>query len=145
LTLTEDPMKGNYTLQVKLKDNGAHKCSLHKGDYVLVNGTMEYDIESYRYYLEAQEIVILKPHEIWKPNVTALVWDYYLYENARIQLNASFGFDDSNSILYDDDNHIRAKFEEEVNRTSGDKKTIEGYLRFDKEGLFYYVEVDKIF
>jgi hypothetical protein len=141
ITLTEHPTQGEYSLKVEIRDMDCdHEMS--KGDLLVVNGILEYDREGLRYVLNAQWGEVVVEYGIWNMTLEELVDDYYLFENTHILIEGRLEYLENKTYLYDGDHRIRTNANP-TDWTLDVDLRIYGCLKFDEEGLFYYLDMSQ--
>jgi hypothetical protein len=141
ITLTDHPSQGDYSLRVETGDTESVP-EMHKGDLIYVQGTVGYDREGLRYILEAQWAEVGEYYGIWNVSLEELVDDYYLYENTRVQVGGHLEYVENNTYLYDEDCRIRTNAPP-ANWHLGVESQYNGWLKFDEEELFYYLDMSE--
>ncbi len=133
ITITDDPVDGSYSLRVELYDiNVSEEPS--KGDLVQVLGTLEYDAEGFKYVLNAQNLAVIEPYGIWNMTLEELVKNYYMFENAWISVDGEL------EVLGGDSYLVKGNASVRVIGDAVYGEYTQGYLRFDRDGLFYFFE-----
>ena len=141
LTLTDHPTQGEYTLKVITRDM---ECDyeMSKGDLLYVQGTMDYDREDMRYVLNTQWVEVGEVYGIWELTLKELSTNYYLYENARVLVSGQLSLVDDVLYLIDGESKIRTNANPN-DWNLGVEMQIYGWLRFDNEELYYYLDMSE--
>lgn len=146
LTISDKAEGGTYSLivDVSLVD----VPELHKGDLVDITGKLFYDPAGMRYKMTAQDVELVSEHGLWNVTLEELAKNYYLFENAGIRVAGELVMDGERTVDEDmvgetgcclEMGNISLPIVSESEPLLMEEYI--GWLRFDRDGLYYYLEL----
>jgi len=104
LRLSEDPNNGMYEVSVEVANGYQLGCSLHKGDLVSLNVSLEYNENKFEYKLILKNLTLLQEFGEWSIDLSELMAAPFVYEGACVNISGFINYYESHFnyvLLYD--------------------------------------------